>query len=166
MIRWTEFETPFGNTFAAATSKGVLRLSWGVEDASVRAEELRASFPLWGVEQDGERLRDLRKELHEYFGGKRRGFGVSVDLTGLTVFQEEVLDETARLGFGETISYGELARRIGRPRSGRAVGAALGKNPVPILVPCHRVVRSDGKLGGYTSGCGYKRQLLEMEGRE
>lgn len=165
MIRWTEIETPFGPTFLAATPKGVLRLTWGVDDGEERAEELRSEFPLWGVKEEPERLSDVAEELQEYFSGDRRRFTVEADLTGLTPFQQEVLEATARIPFGERITYGDLARRLDRPQASRAVGAALGRNPVPIVVPCHRVVRSDGSIGGYTAGTGYKEQLLELEAR-
>lgn len=165
MIRWTEFETPFGPTFAAATSRGVLRLEWGVGKADERAEELREEFPLWGVEEVPEALETVVVEIQEYFRGDRRSFGVTPDLTGLTPFQQEVLEALSHVPFGERVTYGELARRIDRPKASRAVGNALGRNPVPIIVPCHRVVRTDGDLGGYTAGTGYKEQLLELESR-
>lgn len=165
MIRWTEFETPFGTTFAAATPRGVLRLDWGVEDAAARAGRLREEFPLWGVDEAPDALETVVAEIREYFRGDRRSFQLSPDLTGLTPFQVEVLEATAEVPFGERVTYGGLARRIDRPNASRAVGNALGRNPVPIVVPCHRVVRSDGTLGGYTAGAGYKEQLLELESR-
>ncbi|MFW6192474.1 MAG: methylated-DNA--[protein]-cysteine S-methyltransferase, partial [Gemmatimonadota bacterium] len=125
----------------------------------------REEFPLWGVEEEPEALETVVVELREYFRGDRRSFGVTPDLTGLTPFQQEVLEAISRVPFGERVTYGELARRIDRPKASRAVGNALGRNPVPIIVPCHRVVRSDGDLGGYTAGTGYKEQLLELESR-
>lgn len=165
MIRWTEFETPFGSTFVAATPRGLVRLSWEVDEASAAAETLRSDFPLWGVKEAPEPLSDVTDQIREYFAGGRRRFDLDTDFTGLTDFQQEVLDAARQIPFGETLSYGELARRIDRPRASRAVGGALGKNPVPIVVPCHRVVRSDGSVGGYTAGSGYKEQLLELEAR-
>lgn len=166
MIRWTEFETPFGDTFVAATPRGVLRLSWEVEDPAAAAQALREEFPLWGVKEAPDRLAAPADQLRQYFTGNRRSFDLDVDLTGLTEFQRTVLEATSRIPFGATLTYGELAERIDRPDASRAVGAALGKNPVPILVPCHRVVRSDGSVGGYTAGSGYKEQLLELESRD
>lgn len=165
MIRWTMFETPFGETFLAATPKGVLRLSWTVEDPESAAEELRDSFPLWGVKEAPEPLSEPTGQIGEYFAGDRRRFRLDVDLRGQTEFQRGVLREVREVVFGETITYGELARRIDRPKASRAVGSALGENPVPIVVPCHRVIRSDGAPGGYTAGTGYKEQLLELEAR-
>ena len=165
MIRWTDFESPFGRTFLAATPKGVLRLRWGVDDPEAAAGELTEAFPLWGVKRAPERLEAPVRQIQDYFAGERRAFELSTDLTGLTAFQESVLEATAEIPFGRTIAYGELAERIGRPDASRAVGSALGRNPVPIVIPCHRVVRSDGGLGGYTSGTGYKEQLLDLEAR-
>lgn len=104
-----------------------------------------------------------RQELHEYFAGRRSFFSVPVDFTGLRPFQRKVLALTHRIPFGETRSYSWIARRIGRPDAVRAVGTALGRNPVPILVPCHRVLRSDGGLGGYAFGLDAKRGLIGLE---
>lgn len=165
MIRWTDFESPFGPTFLAATPKGVLRLRWGVEDPEGTAEALTEDFPLWGVKRAPDRLRDRVEQIQDYFAGERREFDLSADLTGQTPFQRSVLEATAEIPFGRTVAYGELAERIGKPDASRAVGSALGRNPVPIVIPCHRVVRSDGGLGGYTAGTGYKEQLLELEAR-
>lgn len=165
MIRWTEFESPFGLTFLAATPKGVLRLRWGVEDAGELAEGLTEDFPLWGVKRAPERLEEPVGQVQAYFAGERRSFALSADLTGVTEFQRTVLEAAREIPFGRTVTYGELAERIDRPDASRAVGSALGRNPVPIVIPCHRVVRSDGGLGGYTAGTGYKEQLLELESR-
>lgn len=165
MIRWTEFETPFGSAFLAASARGLLRLDWAVEDAEAAAEELTTDFPLWGVRREPEALADATEQILSYFAGERRAFDVSVDLTGLTSFQRSVLAVTREIPFGETTTYGRVAARLEKPNASRAVGSALGRNPVPLVVPCHRVVRSDGSLGGYTAGRGYKEQLLELESR-
>lgn len=163
MIRWGVFETPFGPTFVAASARGVVRLRWGVEDPAPAAEEVRQSFPLWGVERAPEALASVAEQLAEYFAGSRRGFEAGVDLTGTTDFQREVLTAVRDVAYGETVTYGELAERLDRSGAGRAVGSALAENPVPIVIPCHRVVRADGRVGGYTAGTGYKEQLLELE---
>ncbi|HXZ61744.1 MAG TPA: methylated-DNA--[protein]-cysteine S-methyltransferase [Acidimicrobiales bacterium] len=107
-------------------------------------------------------LEQAARELEEYFAGARTEFGVPVELDG-TPFQREVWAELTRIGYGETITYGELARRVGRPRGPRAVGQANGRNPIPIIVPCHRVVASGG-IGGYGGGVKVKRALLALEG--
>lgn len=107
-------------------------------------------------------LAQAARELEEYFAGTRTGFEVPLELDG-TPFQREVWDELTRIGYGETITYGELARRVGRPRGPRAVGQANGRNPVSIIVPCHRVVARGG-IGGYGGGLRVKRALLALEG--
>ncbi len=133
-----------------ATDRGVLRLypGRGVAAASARAQRHAAQ---------------AQEELGEYLAGRRAFFSVAVDLAGVAPFQARVLAEARRIPFGETESYAELARRIGRPRAARAVGNALGANPVPVIVPCHRVIRGDGSWGHYAFGGRMKTQLLALE---
>jgi methylated-DNA-[protein]-cysteine S-methyltransferase len=107
-------------------------------------------------------LKEAATQLEEYFAGERTGFDVRMQLDG-TPFQREVWAELTRIPYGETISYGELALRVGRPRGPRAVGQANGRNPIAIIVPCHRVVASNG-IGGYGGGLNCKRALLALEG--
>jgi methylated-DNA-[protein]-cysteine S-methyltransferase len=107
-------------------------------------------------------LKETSSQLDEYFEGERTDFDVQMELDG-TDFQREVWTELTRIPYGETISYGELARRVGRPSAPRAVGQANGRNPIPIIVPCHRVLASNG-IGGYGGGLKVKRQLLAVEG--
>ena len=104
------------------------------------------------------------EELHAYFRGELRAFTVPVDLSGVTDFTRKVLEATATIPYGQTVSYGEIARMIGMPGATQAVGNALGANPVPIVVPCHRVIRSDGSMGWFTGGPQIKRALLRLEG--
>jgi len=119
-----------------------------------------------------EALASARRELGEYFDGRRTTFDLPVDLDGVTAWDRLVLDGAQRLAYGETTSYGALARSIGRPRAARAVGGALGRNPVPLVIPCHRILAADGTLGGYGGGghapreqmLDVKRRLLELEG--
>lgn len=111
---------------------------------------------------DSPLLRRLRKELREYFAGRRRTFDLPVRHSG-TPFETRVWDELRRIPYGATISYGELARRIGNPSATRAVAGANARNPVSILVPCHRVIAADGGLGGYGGGLAAKRLLLDLE---
>jgi methylated-DNA-[protein]-cysteine S-methyltransferase len=108
-------------------------------------------------------LERARAELAEYLEGHRTYFSVAVDLEGIGDFQGRVLAQAARIPYGETTSYAELARRIGHPRASRAVGNALGANPVPIVIPCHRIVRGDGSWGHYAFGGAMKTALLELE---
>jgi len=107
-------------------------------------------------------LREAATQLEEYFAGDRTEFDVPMDLAG-TPFQKEVWAELSRIPYGQAISYGELARRVGRPTGPRAVGQANGKNPIPIIVPCHRVVAGNG-MGGYAGGLPVKQALLRIEG--
>ncbi|MGH3409221.1 MAG: methylated-DNA--[protein]-cysteine S-methyltransferase [Streptosporangiaceae bacterium] len=107
---------------------------------------------------------EAARQLDEYFDGRRQAFGLPLALDG-TAFQRTVWDALLGIGYGETVSYGELADRIGRPTASRAVGLANGRNPVSIIVPCHRVVGSDGSLTGYGGGIGNKRHLLDLEQR-
>jgi methylated-DNA-[protein]-cysteine S-methyltransferase len=107
-------------------------------------------------------LKDTVTQLEEYFAGERTEFDIPMELDG-TAFQKEVWTELSRIPYGETISYGELARRVGRPKGPRAVGQANGKNPIPIIVPCHRVLAGNG-IGGYGGGLPMKRVLLAVEG--
>jgi methylated-DNA-[protein]-cysteine S-methyltransferase len=107
-------------------------------------------------------LKETASQLDEYFAGERTDFDVRMELDG-TDFQREVWTELTRIPYGETISYGELARRVGRPSAPRAVGQANGRNPIPVIVPCHRVLASNG-IGGYGGGLKVKRQLLAVEG--
>jgi methylated-DNA-[protein]-cysteine S-methyltransferase len=107
-------------------------------------------------------LKETADQLEAYFAGERTEFDVSMELDG-TPFQREVWSELSRIPYGETISYGELARRVGRPSAPRAVGQANGRNPIPIIVPCHRVLASNG-IGGYGGGLKVKRALLAVEG--
>jgi O-6-methylguanine DNA methyltransferase len=109
------------------------------------------------------RIERAREEIAEYFEGRRSFFSVPVDLSAIPPFQREVLEAARAIPFGEWRSYAWIARRIGRPAAARAVGQALGRNPVPILVPCHRVLRETGGIGGYIFGTALKRRLLDLE---
>ena len=155
-------QSPVGELLLATTDRGVCRISFDSEPEaeldwlarSYGARVLRSSKP----------LDQLRRQLDEYFDHKRRAFDVSVDLSALPQFQQLVLDELRRVPFGATNTYGGLAARIGKPKAARAVGGALNKNPVPIVVPCHRIVGASGSLVGYAGGLARKEQLLALEG--
>ncbi|HPD15942.1 MAG TPA: methylated-DNA--[protein]-cysteine S-methyltransferase [Planctomycetota bacterium] len=108
--------------------------------------------------------RQLVRELAAYFRGEASRFLTPLDLSSATPFQRKVWEELRRVPFGTTLSYGELARRVGAPRAARAVGQAVGDNPIPIVIPCHRVIRSNGDLGGFSAGLEIKRWLLRHEG--
>jgi O-6-methylguanine DNA methyltransferase len=133
-----------------ASERGITRLGYG------RGRDSAAGGGRRHVEQ-------AREELVEYLAGRRTFFTVPVDLGGVAQFQDRVLAEARRIPFGAVESYAALARRIGHPRAARAVGNALGANPVPVLVPCHRVIRGDGTWGHYAFGPALKTRLLELE---
>jgi O-6-methylguanine DNA methyltransferase len=145
----------------AATEAGVIRLS-----VSGSEETFLAGLPQapW-IRDDGDpALAEAARQLEEYFSGRRRRFEMPLDLCG-TPFQKRVWAELQRIPYGETWSYARLAGQVGTPKGFRAVGHANGSNPVAIIVPCHRVIGSDGSLGGYTGGLDLKARLLEMENR-
>lgn len=123
----------------------------------------RPPRPVRGWTEDARPFSAARRQLDEYFGGKRERFDLDLMLEG-TEFQQRVWTTLARIPFGKTWSYGELAARIGRPKAVRAVGLANGANPLPIVLPCHRVIGADGSLTGYGGGMPAKRLLLELEG--
>ena len=117
------------------------------------------------VETDKE-IQELVGELQRYFAGERVEFSVRLDLDGLTEWQKRVLMKAAGIPYGKVMTYGDLAAAVGSPGAGRAVGQAMARNPVPIVVPCHRIVAASGKLGGFSAGSDWKRKLLRLEGIE
>ncbi len=155
-------DTPFGPLLVAATERGVCRIDFDPEPERV-VDELARRHGV-RVLRAPSRLDVVKRELDQYFAGKRIGFDVQPDVTALPEFQRGVLTELARVPYGRTETYGGLAAQIGRPRAARAVGGALNRNPIPIVLPCHRVVGSTGKLVGYGGGLDRKRVLLELEG--
>jgi O-6-methylguanine DNA methyltransferase len=160
-IFWDRSPSPIGTVFVAVNRHGaVVRLTYGL----TQGEFLEEAGP--GAVRDREAVAPVFAQLAEYFAGERRAFDVPVDLAGLTPFQREVLSATRAIPFGEVRTYGKVAALIGRPRASRAVGRALSQNPIAVIVPCHRVIASDGSLRGYTGagGIATKRFLLELEG--
>jgi len=156
---WTD--TPVGPLYLAASERGLCGISFRrTIDHFLRNIERRGFQPVHGPE----RVREAVEQLREYFAGKRRRFDIKVDLAGQTPFQLQVLKATTKVPAGRVASYAEIARAVGKPRATRAVGAALGQNPVPIVVPCHRIIGSDGGLHGYGGGLDIKEKLLRLEG--
>ena len=164
-LRWDSFDSPFGSMYVAATEAGLAWVSWKQPDADAAVARMEERFPDHPVICDPDAVGGWRTELEEYFAGTRTVFDLDVDLSVLSEFERSVLQTAQKIPYGEVIPYAELARRIQKPKASRAVGNALGHNPVAIVVPCHRIVRSDGSLGGYTGGVEYKRRLLAIEGR-
>ncbi len=166
VIRWRGFETPFGTVRIAASRAGLIDLTWQLSNDDEFIARLEARHRETPVVCDCDELEGAESQLHEYFERRRRAFDLPLDLSALTDFQRDVLGAASQLDFGEVVTYTDIARRIGRPKASRAVGNALGQNPLAIIVPCHRVVRTDGSLGGYTGGLQYKKVLLDIEGRQ
>src|SRR5215210_2879901 len=163
-VAYTSVDSPLGPLVVAATPKGLVRVSYTEfrgED-EVLEELARRVSPR--VLEAPARLDPVRRELDEYFEGRREDFDIPIDWSYLAGFTREVLRATARIGFGEVSSYAGVAAEAGSPRAVRAAGNALGSNPMPVVVPCHRVLRSGGKLGGYTGGLERKEFLLRLEG--
>ena len=162
-VHWHRFETPFGMMSVAATGTGLSRLSWRQADPDAFVRHLESLYPDRPAIHDAEGLVQTEQQMREYFAGERSLFELPVDLTRLTGFEQQVLESVQTIPFGQVVPYAEVARRIGSPKAARAVGNALNHNPVAIVVPCHRVVRADGSLGGYGGGVRYKQRLLAME---
>jgi len=156
--------TPVGPLWVAITDRGLAAVEFGSSEAAF-ASHLRRRLRLQPA-RSAERTAEARRQLVSYLRGQRTRFALTVDLRHLTPFQRQVLSEARRIRRGQVRTYGDVARRIGRPRSARAVGQALGSNPIPIVIPCHRVLASDGSLGGYSGrgGLRTKLQLLRLEG--
>ena len=148
-------ESPIGPLLLSGTDEGLAEIEF--------PRGGRAAPPRPGWREDPDALAEPLRQLTAYFAGERRTFALALAPRG-TPFQLAVWRELERIPFGETISYAELARRVGRPRAVRAVGAANGRNPLPVVVPCHRVIGSDGRLTGYAGGLELKRRLLALEG--
>jgi len=157
-IRWTSFDSPLGRMLIAATSKGICRLTFDDSEAS-----LRRLFPNAMIVEDGGGMRALVEGALEAIESPAVAPELPIDVAG-TAFQEAVWRELRKIPLGETRSYAEIAVAIGQPKAVRAVGTANGDNHVAVLIPCHRVIRSDGSLGGYAGGLDRKRKLLETEG--
>jgi methylated-DNA-[protein]-cysteine S-methyltransferase len=161
-VYYAGMEGPIGDIWMAVTDKGLMRVSFAQDETSfiteiherTRAEVLPSS----------EKLGRIVAELREYFSGTRSRFDFDIDLSLVTPFQRRVLQAAAGIPIGQVITYGELAGRIGQPQACRAVGQALGRNPIPVVIPCHRIVGGGGGIGGYTGGLHIKRKLLELEG--
>lgn len=156
------FETRLGWMGIAFSERGLAGVQLPRATRAQTLAQLRRAFPNATLVDVAPA--HLTRELVEYAEGKRREFTVPLDWSRLTLFQRRVLRAIARIPFGETRSYAWVARQIGKPRAARAVGRALATNPLPIVLPCHRVLGSDGGLHGYGGGLALKKKLLELEG--
>lgn len=154
-------ECPLGYLLLAITERGVCRVSMGTDERAL-IEQLITEFPAAESERDSGYLSDAIEQVLAYLNGWQPHLDLPLDLR-LTAFQQRVLQELTRIPYGETRTYGEIAKAIGKPKSARAVGRACATNPVPLVLPCHRVVGSTGKLTGYAFGTERKQYLLDME---
>ncbi len=159
VFRWTTIPTTVGNALIVAGPNGVRAIVLRFRDAAAEAARVAP-----GCVRDDTGLRPVAEALTGLIDGSRADFPHAIDLNQGTPFQRAVWKALMDIRHGETITYAELARRVGRPKAIRAVGQANGANPLPVVVPCHRVVAANGKLGGYTGGVDIKEHLLFVEG--
>ncbi|HEX5944652.1 MAG TPA: methylated-DNA--[protein]-cysteine S-methyltransferase [Acidimicrobiales bacterium] len=160
-VAWVVEDTPIGPLTLAATPAGLVSVGFGREDDVLPGLATRISPRVVHLPA---RFDQVRRELDEYFAGRRRHFDVALDRRLSHGYRLAVLEELSTVPFGETVSYRDLAERTGRPGASRAVGSAMATNPIPIVVPCHRVLRTGGALGGYGGGLDTKVWLLRHEG--
>ncbi|MEP6470102.1 MAG: methylated-DNA--[protein]-cysteine S-methyltransferase [Chloroflexota bacterium] len=162
-VAYASMDTPVGELLVAVTPRGLVRVSFASEVAEqVLAELAERVSPR--VLRLPRRTDEARRELDEYFAGSRQRFDLPLDWTLVRGFAQGVLRATARVPFGQITTYRQMAEAAGSPRASRAAGNALGSNPIPIVVPCHRVLHTGGGLGGYAGGLDRKKLLLALEG--
>lgn len=154
--------TSLGTLHLAASRKGLLYLAFPGEKKSM-LRWIGKKIPAAEIREEDSACNEARRQLSEYLGGKRKSFDVALDLRG-TPFQNAVWKSLSAIPWGRTAHYGGIAGKVGSPGASRAVGAANAANPVPIIIPCHRVVGKDGSLTGFGGGLDLKRKLLELEG--
>jgi O-6-methylguanine DNA methyltransferase len=161
-INWAALDSPLGTIYLARSVAGICKVDFGVDEDQF----METVDPLARTEHDPNRLYAAMKQLDEYFAGQRQHFDIPVDLSEVTDFQRSVLHAAETIPAGNMWTYGEVAKQIGKPQASRAVGQALGRNPIPIIVPCHRVIGSNGQMVGYSGGGGIesKKWLLRLEG--
>jgi methylated-DNA-[protein]-cysteine S-methyltransferase len=161
-VAYELLDTPIGTLLVAAGDAGLCRISFDPEPE----REVESLSRLFGtrVLRVSRPVDDARRQLDEYFAGRRQRFELRTDLRPLAEFNRAVLAELERVPYGSTATYGQLAARVDHPRAARAVGTVMNRNPIPIVLPCHRVIGADGKLVGYGGGLERKEQLLRLEG--
>lgn len=160
MIYSKKMNSPVGELTLLANDNKLLALVWNAEKSHLHWMQEAQPTNKNAV------LNSTEKQLNEYFAGNRRHFDVNVEFKHGTPFQKKVWSALTKIPYGETVSYGHIAKKIGKPKSARAVGAANSKNPVGIIVPCHRVIGSNGTLTGFAGGLPKKKTLLKLEGVE
>ena len=161
-IAYTTFDSPVGPLLLAATEAGLLRVAYEIEDHDRVLSTISARISP-RILRAPKRLDEAMRELDEYFAGQRTTFDLPLDLGLSTGFRQLVQRELAHIAYGHTQSYGQVAAAVGNPKAVRAVGTACATNPLPVVLPCHRVLKADGSLGGYAGGPATKAVLLELE---
>ncbi|MFC4555316.1 methylated-DNA--[protein]-cysteine S-methyltransferase [Georgenia faecalis] len=159
-IAYRRFETPVGELLLAATQRGLVRVAFAGQDGALAELAARISPRILHAPA---RLDPVVRELDEYFAGQRRAFDVPLDLRLARGFRAAVVERLSTIPYGTTATYTQVAALAGNPRATRAVGTACALNPLPVVVPCHRVVRTDGSMGGYVGGLAVKQRLLALE---
>ena len=162
IILYSCLNPPFGPVFVAKTAKGICFINLSKISEAGFQSLLRKRFQKKPV-RDDEKLKNVINELLDYFNGKKVNFKFLLDLRIGTIFQRKVWNKISEIPYGELRTYKWIANEIGNTKAVRAVGNAVGKNPVPPIIPCHRVIRTDGKLGGFSSGISLKKWLLKLE---
>jgi methylated-DNA-[protein]-cysteine S-methyltransferase len=155
-------DTPIGELLVGVTDRGVCRIHFD-PDPEAELESLARQFGP-RVLRSAKPIDRVRRQLDEYFAGTRRSFELDWDVRWLPAYNQRVLEELARVDYGTTTTYGALAATTGNPRAARAIGTVMNRNPIPIVLPCHRVLGAGGKLTGYAGGLERKEQLLRLEG--
>jgi len=162
-IAFARLDSQIGTVWVASTQLGVCKIALGSDQSgaflSWLSKNIGASEPL----EEPDLMAVVLSQLGEYFAGSRHAFDIPLDVRG-TAFQRAVWSQLVRIPYGATVSYGDIAQLVGKPRASRAVGGAVGANPLPIIIPCHRVIGADGELTGFGSGLGVKEALLRLEG--
>ncbi|GAA4380697.1 methylated-DNA--[protein]-cysteine S-methyltransferase [Paeniglutamicibacter cryotolerans] len=161
-VAYRVLDTAVGPLLLAATERGLLRIAFGVEDHDAVLQFLAGKISP-RILRAPARLDAVARELDEYLAGKRTAFDLPLDHALSAGYRLEVQEYLPRIGYGQTASYGQIAAATGRPKAVRAVGTACATNPLPLVVPCHRVLRSDGSMGGYLGGTEAKAALLSLE---
>jgi O-6-methylguanine DNA methyltransferase len=162
-VVYARFESQIGTVWVASTESGICKISLGAEQSGAFLSWLFRRIGGGRPREEPLLMTRAVSQLREYLSGSRRLFELPLDVRG-TVFQRAVWSQVVRIPYGATATYGDIAQLVGRPKSSRAVGAAVGANPLPIVVPCHRVIGADGSLTGFGAGLDVKEALLRLEG--
>jgi methylated-DNA-[protein]-cysteine S-methyltransferase len=161
-VSYRTFDSPFGSLLLAASPEGLVRVAFALEDHDAVLTQLATAISP-RILRSPRRTDDVARQLDEYFAGRRRHFDLAVDLQLVRGFRRAVISHLREIAYGTTESYAAVAKAAGNPAAVRAVGSACRHNPIPVVVPCHRVVRSDGTIGQYLGGTDVKKALLTME---